>query len=259
MSYTADRTARPSARRRYGDAVESLKARAQKSRRGAPPYSLLVNRPAGRRIAAAASVLGLTPNSISLISGTVSAVGLVAFAAWSPSPLHVVVAVAALLVGYAIDSADGQLARLTTGGTLAGEWLDHSLDMVKMSSFHVVIGISLVRFPGSIGLDRRWAVAGVVMGFGVVAVTSFFVFVLTDLLRRQVGGAGPPRPTAWWFMLLGAPTDYGVQCLWLLTRPWPRLFFGGYTLLAVANLGYLCVGMRSRFGQLRALDRERAA
>jgi hypothetical protein len=60
-------------------------------------------------------------------------------------------------------------------------------------------------------------------------------------------------------MVAGAPTDYGVQCLWLLTRPWPTLFYGGYALLGVANLGYLVLGAVSRFRQLVRLDRERAA
>lgn len=239
----------------YRDHVATL-AGFQKSRRGAPPYSLLVNRPAGRRIAALAAVVGMTPNGVSIVSAVFSAAGLVMMAAVSPSIGAAVAVVALLLVGYAIDSADGQLARLTSGGTLAGEWLDHCLDMVKMSSFHAVILISAYRFErDSLG---TWPMA-VAVAFGIVAVTSFFVFILTDQLRRQAGGEGPPRPQSIWFMVANAPMDYGVQCLWLLTRPWPTLFFGGYALLGAANLGYLCLGAWSRFGQLRALDAERAA
>lgn len=228
----------------------------QKSKRGAPPYSLLVNRPAGRRIAALAAIAGITPNGVSIISATFSAAGLVLMALAEPSIAAAIGVVALLLGGYAIDSADGQLARLTSGGTLAGEWLDHCLDMVKMSSFHAVILISAYRFErDDLG---TWPMATAV-AFGIVAVTSFFVFILTDQLRRQAGGAGPPRPQSIWFMVANAPMDYGVQCLWLLTRPWPTLFFGGYALMGAANLGYLALGAWSRFGQLKALDAERAA
>lgn len=252
MTATSSTTGGPAG---YRDHVATL-AGFQKSRRGAPPYSLLVNRPAGRRIAALAAVAGLTPNAVSIVSAVFSAAGLVLMGVASPSVAAAVGVVALLLVGYAIDSADGQLARLTSGGTLAGEWLDHCLDMVKMSSFHAVILISAYRFErDDLG---TWPMA-VAVGFGIVAVTSFFVLILTDQLRRQVGGEGPPRPQSIWFMVANAPMDYGVQCLWLLTRPWPAVFFGGYALLGAANLGYLALGAWSRFGQLRRLDAERAA
>ena len=52
----------------------------QKAKRGAPPYSLLVNRPLGRHIAALAHVIGLSPNQISMLSAAVSASGLVTIA-----------------------------------------------------------------------------------------------------------------------------------------------------------------------------------
>jgi phosphatidylglycerophosphate synthase len=227
----------------------------QKSKRGAPPYSLLVNRPLGRRIAAAAHVAGLTPNTVSIISALFTGAGLALMGLVEPSWPMAVAVVALLVLGYAIDSADGQLARLTSGGTLAGEWLDHCLDMVKMSSFHAVILISAYRFDAGMG---EWPM-GVAVAFGVVAVTSFFVFILTDQLRRQAGGAGPARPRSAWFMLLSAPTDYGVQCLWLLTRPASTLFFTGYAVLAAANLGHLALGAVSRFRQMQALDATRSA
>ncbi len=226
----------------------------QKAKRGAPPYSLLVNRPLGRRIAALAHVIGLSPNQISMLSAAVSASGLVTIAWARPTAMSATAAVFLLLLGYAIDSADGQLARLTSGGTLAGEWLDHCLDMVKMASFHAVILVSAYRFGADLG---TWPMITAVV-FGVVAVSSFFVLILTDQLRRQAGGSGPARPSSAGFLLLAAPTDYGVQCLWLLALPWETVFFAGYLLLAVANLGYLAVGSVSRFRQLVALDTERA-
>ena len=40
---------------------------AQKSAKGAPPYSLYINRPLGRIFAAAAYQIGLTPNQVTWI------------------------------------------------------------------------------------------------------------------------------------------------------------------------------------------------
>jgi phosphatidylglycerophosphate synthase len=250
-------TAPPTAPGRFGGYrrdVEQLAAH-QKSRRGAPPYSLLINRPLGRRIAALAHGLGLTPNAVSLISASFTALALVLVAVVEPSVAASAVVVVLLLIGYAVDSADGQLARLVSGGTLAGEWLDHALDMVKIAAFHGVILISAYRFDRDLG---EWPML-VAIGFGVVAVTSFFVMILTDQLRRQAGATAPARSGSAWFLLLVAPTDYGLQCLWLLTRPASRVFFVGYALMALVNAAYLAVGALGRFRELRAVDERRAA
>src|SRR5215212_1921607 len=92
--------------------------RAQKSKRGAPAYSLYINRPLGRVLAAAAFGARLTPNQVTAISAVCTFAGLVVLALAPAQPL-VGFGVAALLVlGYALDSADGQLARLTGGGSL---------------------------------------------------------------------------------------------------------------------------------------------
>ena len=69
----------PGARRRtlsYGEALRDLQA-AQKSSKGAPAYSRFVNRPLGRRFAAAAYRLGATPNVVTAVS-----------ACFSPSVFH---------------------------------------------------------------------------------------------------------------------------------------------------------------------------
>ncbi|MFN8050390.1 MAG: CDP-alcohol phosphatidyltransferase family protein [Acidimicrobiales bacterium] len=244
----------PTWRDGYRRDVATLAAH-QKSRRGAPPYSLLVNRPLGRRLAAVAHGLGMSPNAVSLLSASLSALGLVLLAFVEPSVVTSTLVVLLLLVAYAVDSADGQLARLVSGGTLAGEWLDHSLDMVKMASFHAAILVSAVRFDRSMG---DWP-AATAIAFGIVAVTLFFVMILTDQLRRQAGGTAPVRSGSPWFLVAVAPTDYGVQCLWLLVRPQSTVFFAGYLLLAVLNLGYLGIGAVSRFTELQRLDRERGA
>lgn len=109
------------------DAYHRL-ARAQKGHaRGAPAYSVYVNRRIGRVLAAVAYRIGLTPNQVSIISAVHSfvAIGLIAFGSVNV-PMGLLIALL-LVLGYAWDSADGQVARLRGGGSPQGEWLDHLL------------------------------------------------------------------------------------------------------------------------------------
>ena len=117
-----------SGRGRYRDAVALLGGAQKKRARGAPAYSIYVNRPFGRRLAAGAHLLGLTPNAVSLISAAFTFSAIVLVAVRPPTVWLGLFITAFLVLGYAFDSADGQLARLRGGGTAAGEWLDHVLD-----------------------------------------------------------------------------------------------------------------------------------
>ena len=51
----------------FHDALVRLRA-AQKSARGGPPYSIFVNRPTGRILAAVAYQAGLTPNQVDSVA-----------------------------------------------------------------------------------------------------------------------------------------------------------------------------------------------
>ena len=83
---------------------------AQKAGRGAPPYSLYINRPLGRVFAAAAYQVGLTPNQVTYVSAAFTFVGIALIAFGSASVLTGLLVAALLVIGYALDSADGQLA-----------------------------------------------------------------------------------------------------------------------------------------------------
>ncbi len=96
-------------------------ARHQKTAKGAPPYSRFVNRPLGRVLAAAASITSASPNQITMTSAACSAAGIALIATVDPSALSALVVVGLLILGYGLDSADGQLARLRGGGSPGGE------------------------------------------------------------------------------------------------------------------------------------------
>src|SRR5215217_2013344 len=130
---------------RVGTIVAELAA-AQKPSAGTPAYSRFVNRRIGRYLAAAAFLAGRTPNQVSVASGLCSLLGIILLATVGPNLPLAVLVTALLLLGYALDSADGQLARLRGGGSPLGEWLDHMIDCVKIVLLHSAVLISWYRF-----------------------------------------------------------------------------------------------------------------
>ena len=245
-------TARPTG---FAVAYDQLR-NAQKTSVGAPAYSLYVNRPLGRVLAAAAFQVGLTPNQVTAISAGFTFVGIALIPTVRPTWWLGLVVALLLVLGYALDSADGQLSRLRGGGSLAGEWLDHMVDAAKNSSLHLAVLVAAYRFfplPG-----RGWLL--VPLGFTVVTVVFFFGVLLNDQLARvhrarhalpapAKGGRTPLRT------LLKIPTDYGFLSLSFLLLGAPLVFFGVYTLLALGSAGYLALVLGKWFHDVDALDR----
>jgi phosphatidylglycerophosphate synthase len=241
----------PPDRMSYRAALAGLRS-AQKSSKGAPAYSRFVNRRLGRLLAAAAYRLGMTPNGVTAVSAAFSFAAIAGLALFQPTPLLGLLVTLGLVVGYALDAADGQLARLRGGGSSSGEWLDHMIDATKISSLHLAVLISAYRF---FGLDDAWLL--VPIGFTVVAAVSFFGMTLNDQLRRNTGRArvtpvaqssSPLRS------LLVLPTDYGVLCLIFLALGWPAVFFTLYTALFAGCAIFLVLAARKWFGDMRDLD-----
>lgn len=228
-------------------------AEAQKGRaRGAPAYSLYVNRPLGRLLASVAHAVGLTPNQVTLISALFTFTGIGLLMVVPPSlPLGIAVWLL-LALGYAWDSADGQVARLRGGGSLVGEWLDHIVDSGKLVSLHIAVAIGAFRFVDP--LATTWLL--VPLSFTVVATVTFFGMILNDLLRArigapqaaQAGGSSPLRA------LLGIPTDYGTWCFVFVLWGWSLGFMVMYSLLALAAVLYLAMALVVWFRKMKALD-----
>jgi len=236
---------RPAATTSYREIVRQL-ADAQKAvASGAPPYSILVNRRVGRLLAAWAYRRGLVPDSVTAISAVITFAAIALVPTLAPTWWLGIVVWVGLALGYAFDSADGQVARLRGGGSLAGEWLDHVVDSVKLSSLHLAVLVMAYRFADL--SSAAWLLVPV--GFALVAAVSFFTMILNDKLREVHAArhGGPARrvvPTSVARRLLLLPTDYGILVLSFLTLGWPRVFFVIYTVLFVANLGHLVLALR---------------
>jgi len=244
--------ARPSIR----EAVQRLSA-AQKPGSGAAPYSRWINRRLGRLLAAIAARIGITPNGVTIVSACCTFTALGSVALVSPSPLLGIAVTVALLLGYALDAADGQLARLLSLSSRSGEWLDHMVDAAKVSILHGVVLISFYRFTDASDMQLLVAV-----GYQALSSVLFFGMILIDQLRRSAPSAVdatsvPTTPAASKVVqtLLATPADYAVLCLCFALIGWQSVFRFAYTGLFAFNLLFLLVALARWWRQVRALDR----
>lgn len=232
------------------DAHERL-SRAQKGHaRGAPAYSVYVNRRVGRALAAVAHAFGLTPNQVTAVSAAHTFSGIVLLAI---APIEWWVGMVAgllLVLGYAWDSADGQVARLRGGGSVAGEWLDHFVDSIKIATLHLAVLIGLFRGAPEL---RESAILLVPLAFSGVATVTFFGMILNDLLR---GARGVPSThargggTAFRSMLL-LPTDFGLLCWIFLLWGSSAIFLPVYGALLLINGAFLVLAAVKWFREMR--------
>lgn len=220
-------------------------AGAQKTAQGVPAYTLHVNRPLGRLLAALAHQVGLTPNHVTAASAVLTVAGALLLAAGPPSVVRSVGAALLLALAYALDSADGQLARLRGGGGPVGEWFDHVVDAGKTVLVHGAVLVAAYRWTGA---DDLLLLLPLV--FVLVGVVTFSSTLLVDLLRRSAGrpraGAGRGGRLGAWLKL---PVDFGVTCL-VVALFGTAVFWWAYGLLLLGATGYLVLHLRQATREL---------
>lgn len=236
-----------------GTALLELRT-AQKSAKGVSLYSRFVNRPVGRYLAAGSHGIGLTPNQVTLVSAVFSFAAVTALAVGKPSWDLGIAVWAALAVGFAFDSADGQLARLRGSGSAAGEWLDHVVDCAKITALHTAVLISFFRYPEHYGIpEEAWLL--VPLGFQFSAVVTFFGGLLTEKLKpRPAPGSAAPAPSTLRAVAL-LPVDHGMFCLVFLLLGGGSWFRWTYTALGVASVLFLLAFLTKWFRELTAVPR----
>ncbi len=227
-------------------------AAAQKPARGVPAYTLYVNRPLGRVAAALAYEARLTPNQVTTMSGVLSAAGICVLALLGPTPVSGVLAAVLLALGYVLDSADGQLARLRGGGGLVGEWYDHVLDSAKTVALHAGLLIGVFRASDE---PPGWHLL-LPVAFQLVAVVLFFSTLLADqLMRQQRAPRAPAVSGSGLRSVLMLPVDFGIMCLVLALFGLPQVFWPLYTLLFAATAGFLVLYLVASYRRLSAAAR----
>lgn len=224
-----------------GESMRLLDA-AQKPGAGVPAYTRWVNRRAARYLCAAGERMGLTPSTVSVLSILMTLAGLGAFLVLHRTPL-VAGALAAVLLalGYALDSADGQLARLQQTSSVRGEWLDHTLDAVRLPAVHLSIGAGFL-------LQGAPILAAVAAMYSIAASAAFLSQNLGGLLRdRSQSDRLQLRRHQSWLLL---PADPGVLCwlfaLWIVLP----LFSAAYLALFTANILHVAFSTRRRWREL---------
>ncbi|OZM70339.1 CDP-alcohol phosphatidyltransferase [Amycolatopsis antarctica] len=238
---------------RFARAMRDLGG-AQKAGAGVPAYTRYVNRPLGRRAAAAAFVLGGTANQVTVLSGLVSLASILALVLLPPVWWCGLLAGTGLVLGYVLDSADGQLARLRGGGSLSGEWLDHVVDAARMPAVHLGVLIGLYRFHE----DAPAALLLLPLGFLLVSTVRFFALILAEQMRRYAapGGAdGPATGESAARSLIALPGDFGVLCLIFFAWGSLPVFLTLYALLFAGNTLLLVLSLLRRYGELRTMVR----
>lgn len=219
--------------RALGPALEALRG-LQKPARGVSLYSTHVNRPAGRRLAALGHVPRMTPNHLTLLGGLCSLAAICLLVLRPPSIALGITVAFVLALGFALDSADGQLARLHQVRSAAGEWLDHTLDCATKLGLH---GAVLVAWYNA---GIRGPLLLLALAFQFVAVLLFFGGTLTAKLReqsRQVRPGARASSSLSWLLLL--PVEHGLFCWSFVLWGWPELFQVSYFVLFVAHIAIL--------------------
>ena len=241
MSRTLPQPAAPAG---FRESFNQLK-QAQKSRKGVPLYLLWVNRPAGRVVAAALRNTRIRPNHVTFAGALLTYGSLLWLAFGASANAASALAGLALALGYVLDSADGQLARLQGRSSAYGEWLDHILDNGRIAVMHVAAFCFLARNTEHSPL----LLAAGTGAFLLASSTIFFGGALLDQLRRNTartssgaGAAGAAgmddagRRRLIRRSVITLPVDYGMTCLAFLLLPWPAVFLGAYLVLAAAHV-----------------------
>ncbi|MBD9231961.1 MAG: CDP-alcohol phosphatidyltransferase family protein, partial [Rothia mucilaginosa] len=143
----------------FSSTLRSLEA-AQKPGIGVPAYTRWVNRRVARYFAAAAVALGITPNGVTAISAACSAAGLIVLITCPPTVGVGICAAMLFALGYGLDSADGQVARVTGASSPAGEWLDHVVDSIRVPSVHMATLLSFFLYPAHYSFSGSHAFNG---------------------------------------------------------------------------------------------------
>ena len=240
-------SARTSLRARYGASLSALRS-AQKTPRGVSLYSTRVNRPLGRRLAALADALSLQPNQVTVLSAVCSFVAIAVLAGARPSPGSGVLASGLLVLGFALDSADGQLARVRNAGSASGEYLDHMLDCAGKATLHVAVLVALYRT----GERGGWLL--VPLAFQVLALLLFFGVILVGKLHEQSARSGAVRAPGGVSSRISPvallPVDQGVIALSFLLWGWSEAFQVVYVMLLLGHAAVLSAFLVTWFREL---------
>lgn len=220
---------------------------AQKPGAGVPGYTRWVNRRLARFAAAAAHAIGLSANAVTTISALVSSVALVVLITGPVSPSTGLAVAGLLAIGYVLDSADGQVARLSGTSSLAGEWLDHVVDAIRTPAIHLSVFVVLARDGHGAIIPLQF----VALTYALLTVGQFMSQILAEQLGRrnststQVLGLGIRQS------IILLPTDMGAVCWMFALWGYPQVFAVAYTAMFALNAIHTVISMYRKYRSLK--------
>ena len=221
-------------------------ASAQKAGAGVPAYLRWVNRPLGGKAAVVAATWGGSPNGVTALSALLGAIGvgiLAGFPTWWAGPVSAVL----LLLGYVLDSADGQLARIQGRGGPAGEWLDHVVDGVRAPLVHIAVAVHLLRSDAAL-----WLV--LVAGLFSVLVSGWFLSqLLAEKLLPKTPRTGEDAGRGILESFVKQPQDPSTTYVILAFIGLPVVFAVLYTALFAWHVLIFAGSLRRKYAQLVSL------
>ena len=265
MTTGAD-TAGPVPAASFGRILEDLKS-AQKPGDGVPAYTRWINRGLARGVAALCASWGWSANTVSAVSAAFSFAGLVVLVLLPVAPLTGVLVAILFATGYVLDSADGQVARVTGTGSAVGEWLDHVIDAARTPAVHLSVAIGFVHLYG----ESAWQ-WWLPLAYCVVSVSHFMSQILAEQLLLPLRAADAleaqqPLPqkngqqtrhaetsgTGRSFFMLH--TDTGTFCWIFLAWGFAPVFLVLYCLMLAANALTAAVSMHRKYMSLKTAER----
>ncbi|MFC8302320.1 CDP-alcohol phosphatidyltransferase family protein [Specibacter sp. NPDC057265] len=252
---TAAHSAAPGPRTRgsFGEILAGLKF-AQKSGVGVPAYTRWVNRGLARGVAAFFAARGWSANAVSGVSAVFSFAALALLLLLPVSPLTGLLVAVLLAAGYVLDSADGQVARVTGTGSMAGEWLDHVIDAARTPAIHLCVAAGFVGLYGA-GAWQWW----LPLLYCAVATCHFMSQILAEQLLRNAAPAPQPVPAPTAPVpssgaarsLLMVHTDSGTLCWLFVAWGFPPLFLLLYVVMLAANTVTAAASIARKFRSLQ--------
>ncbi len=198
------------------------------------PYTVNVNRKLARHLTV--RVKKATPNQVTFW-GFIVLLAAIALILLMSGTIWVLPGYFLLALNYVLDSVDGQLARLKNMSSPLGEWLDHSLDGLRMILLHLAyMWVMYQHLP-----DNLTNIGFLAFALNLAFMTSNYFFSILkikilnqktgDYLRQSAGIKGAM------LKFMTAPADYGfyIMISLLLVRVdmflWAYLLYGVYFML----------------------------
>ena len=222
----------------FSDTLRALE-QAQKPGIGVPAYTRWVNRRIARYFAAAAVSLGITPNGVTAVSAAISAAGVIVLLTAPPTILTGVIVALLFALGYGLDSADGQVARVTGASSPGGEWLDHVVGFIRFPEYFSV-SHTADGFPGG------WILWVLPMAFTVLTAGHFMSQILAEQLRKNRKTAAPSTGGNL-RSFINLHMDAGTLCWIYIFWGFGVIFVFVYALLFLANAATVLLSMRRKY------------